>query len=56
MGATNSDRQRRHRQRMNERGLVQVSIVVPIDRLDAVKRLAERLRWRHNTTIIRDDD
>jgi hypothetical protein len=52
--ANGADRQRKHRERMAERGVVQISVKVPADKLDLVKRFAARLRWKHETTIIHD--
>lgn len=45
--ADGSDRQRAYRDRMKERGLVQVSFLVPAVDLEALKRLAARMRDRH---------
>lgn len=42
-----ADRQRDHRQRMRERGFVQITVMVPNEKLDTLKRLAARLRAKH---------
>lgn len=48
MAMTDAERQAARRDRMKDRGYVQVSFLVPADRLSLVKRLAARLRAKHD--------
>lgn len=54
--ADGSDRQRAYRDRMKERGLVQVSFLVPAVDLEPLKRLAARMRDRHLAASEPTDD
>lgn len=45
--ADGAERQSRYLQRQRERGLVQITVTVPTHRLAMFKRLAARLRDRH---------
>jgi hypothetical protein len=50
---TNAERQRKHRQRLTDAGLVQVNLIVPPHAVADLQRVAELLRANPDLTVAR---